>query len=243
MMTLTRLNGTNIEAHEAFQYVEFLGINFGSTEIVNFNRWGTLSKSPIMLPIANQTFQTATVRFLIRGVPSQLELEKAITNLVMEFRGKANPRLDFNGAPRSAGAFSFVGQCTECEVNRIIKSQVAEVTLTIEGFKFVEEYIVYTRGSSDDLFTSVKIESPMIIEFVADSTAGMIATGDFVGEFTNLELDAEYVWDGFSHTLTKSGENSIGNITHLNFPFASIGGTVVSTTFNALRITVYRRLL
>ena len=131
MIELLNINGTAISD---IDYVEYLGTEFGDSEITNYNLWGKNAIAPRFVPIRRTQFQTAEVRFLIRGVPTQVEFEETITNLVMMLRSTSTPELNYNG-------FSFVGHCTDFKVNRIIKSQVAEITLTVEGFKCVIETI------------------------------------------------------------------------------------------------------
>lgn len=238
MIELLNINGTAISD---IDYVEYLGTDFGDTEITNYNAWGKNSIAPRFVPIRRAQFQTAEVRFLIRGVPTQVQFEETITKLVMMLRSTSVPELNYNG-------FSFVGHCTDVKVNRIIKSQIAEVFLTVEGFKCVIETITNPeRGGEHTYFEDVLIESPIKINFALGSGISprtITIEGDAV-DFSGASW-GNYSWNGLTHTLDKNGTATTSSaMSVLVFPHARVGGTsiTIATGFSSVSITCYRRLL
>lgn len=240
MIELLNINGTAVSD---IDYVEYLGTDFGDTEITNYNAWGKNSIAPRFVPIRRAQFQTAEVRFLIRGVPTQVQFEETITKLVMMLRSTSVPELNYNG-------FSFVGHCTDVKVNRIIKSQIAEVFLTVEGFKCVIETITNPERAIPHIyFEEVIIESPIKINFTVPSgfTPRTVTIEGETVDFGGLEA-GNYSWNGLTHTLDKEGNaTSSSGMSALVFPYARVGGTSIRIAngfpSSGLSITCYRRLL
>lgn len=234
MIELLNINGTAISD---IDYVEYLGTEFGDSEITNYNLWGKNAIVPRLVPIRRTQFQIAEVRFLIRGVPTQVEFEETITNLVMMLRSTSTPELNYNG-------FSFVGHCTDFKVERKIKSQIAEITLTVEGFKCVIETITNPTSGLHTYFEDVVIESPIKIAFTLNAS-GTITIEDDAVTFSGLQWGA-HTWNGLTHTLDRGtrATNSSG-MSSLIFPYARVGGTdiTIGTGFTNVTITCYRRLL
>ena len=234
MIELLNINGTAIGD---IDYVEYLGTEFGDSEITDYNLWGKNSIAPRFVPIRRTQFQTAEVRFLIRGVPTQVEFEETITNLVMMLRSTSTPELNYNG-------FSFVGHCTDFKVERKIKSQIAEITLTVEGFKCVIETITNPTSGLHTYFEDVVIESPIKIAFTPNSS-GTITIEDDAVTFSGLQWGA-HTWNGLTHTLDRGTRaTSSAGMSSLIFPYARVGGTDITlgTGFTNVTITCYRRLL
>ena len=235
MIELLNINGTAISD---IDFVEYLGTDFGDTEITNYNAWGKNSIAPRFVPIRRAQFQTAEVRFLIRGVPTQVQFEETITKLVMMLRSTSVPELNYNG-------FSFVGHCTDVKVNRIIKSQIAEVFLTVEGFKCVIETITNPSAAETVYFENVVIESPIVIDFIGNGT---ITIEDEAVVFSGGGVGA-YSWNGLTHTLdrTVSGvkrPTTSAGMSVLVFPYARVGGTRIMLSGKFVSsIKCYRRLL
>ena len=168
-----------------------------------------------------------------------MQFEETITKLVMMLRSTSVPELNYNG-------FSFVGHCTDVKVNRIIKSQIAEVFLTVEGFKCVIETITNPeRGEEHTYFEDVLIESPIKINFALGSgTRTITVEGDTV-DFSGAPW-GNYSWNGLTHTLDRNGTaTSSTALSALVFPHARVGGTsiTIATGLTSVSITCYRRLL
>ena len=236
MIELLNINGTPIND---IDYVEYLGSDFSDSEITNFNEWSRNAIAPRFAPIRKAQFSTAEVRFLVSGTPTQTELEEAITKLVVMLRDETAPELNYNG-------FSFVGHCIDYKADRISGGRAAELTLTIEGFKCIIETIQNPRTFTDDFFSSVLIESPMVITFSAMIGGATITVGGDQVHF-NAPVSRSFEWNGLTHTLSagKAGTPTDSSIMDkLIFPYARVGGTSLDIIDGQIaKIKCYRRIL
>lgn len=230
MIELQKINNKTMSQ---FNYIEYLGTEFGDTEIVNMNRWSAMSVSPMNVSINRHLYTNATIRFMIQGAPTQVDFEESITAIVMEFRETA-PVIQYNG-------FNFMGHATDFKTERIVKSQVAEITITLEGIKYVPETVTISASTPSRVyFNKTLIDSPIIISFTA------LDSGDITidGRTMSFYDEGNWVIDGFNHTVTLDGDNALIDVVGVFFPSAKKGGAIISTTMGGVvTITCMRRLL